>query len=664
MRSPCLFLLTLFSFPSSSAQFLLPVKEQSDHIVHKQLYNGTYIGLASYATDYVDTWSTYKYPEAVGQLQLGYMQMYRTTKDKAYLVKFINIALRAMAWRRENYLFTDGTIYGSTLYKNGVLLWAFSDFIHLLSLEEPELQSSPLVETLLIIPTSTIPENIIPVAARSTYGSVAQWLLARSRETLDHILASHWSEEEVLRGGDVIKGLNQEAVFGSAMLNLGSIAASTGNNDMLGYLEKGALMLRKFRNQGEDDRCNCILGLPVLLNNTNNSYYWFHDGWSHSLRDGICFYIDCDGATGIANNERDLSSRHEFMEDISHGVYDMELPRLSNIYNIYTGGSEPFTDIDMIKFRNAFTTQIAVPYQGSWGFCSGVYGCDALVGVDEGVGFNYYRKDAMSWMFLHEWDDAIGAEPGPGVYEILTTFYSTDIFPNPIDITSGFTYWGVAQVVAAQWERECFSLDLYNRELVYDQDFAAKKVLRIFPEGETGASFADPVIYEPRFTVKENIHAQFRAGSAVIFEPGFEAEHGSVVEALIDPLGCDLAYKAAIPTYGRTEVTLLADQHAEAEPEDLNNAAPELSQASLGDALRLSPNPSTEQTHALITLGTPREVAITLIDGTGRTVWSMAPGQLPEGEHRLPLAAGLARGIYHCIAHLDGEAHHERLVVE
>lgn len=664
MRSSYFLLPAFFSVLSSSAQFLHPVKEQSDHIVHKQLYNGAFVGLASYATDHVDPWSTYKYPEAVGQLQLGYMQMYRTTKDKAYLVKFINIALRAMAWRRENYHFTDPSVVGSALYKNGVLLWAWSDFIHLLSVEEPELAQVEINEDLLPIPSSTIPGNIIPVAYRSTFGTVAQWLLGRSRETLETILATQWSDDQAL-GAGIIHGLNQEAVFGAAMLNLGHVASVTGDPTMMSYLDKGALMLRKFRYPSEDDRCACVLGLPVLLNNTNNSYFWYHDGWSHPRRPGFCIYVDCNGASGIAHQDLDLTDRHEFMEDISHGVYDMELPRLANLYNVYTGGSEPFTDGDMVKFRNAFTTQIAQPFQGSWGFCSGVYGCDALVGVYEGHGFNYYRKDAMAWMFLHEWDEAAGAEPGPGVYEILTTFYTSDLYQHPIEITSGFAYWGLAQLVAAQWERECFSLELYNRELVYDQDFTAKNVLRVFPAGEAGASFADPVIHEPRFTVNENIRSEFRAGSAVIFEPGFEAVRGSVVEAVIDPLGCDLAYKANLPIeYPRTEVRAPEAREQTMMEQDAPVSLEPTSERQMMDAFRLVPNPTSGETYAELRLIVQRNASLNIHDALGRQVWSGRFGTLLAGEHRHPVGIRLPAGVYHCTLSLDGVPHTQRLVVE
>lgn len=646
-------------------QFLLPCKEQSDHIVHKQVYNGNYAGLQAYTTAYVDPWSSYRYAEPTGQLCLGYLRMYRTTRDRAYLYKCVNLSLRAMAWRRQNQLFTDGTFPGSSLYMNGVLLWALSDLAHLIMLEEPDLAQEQVDQDLLSIPNSTIPGNIIPVADRVTFGNVAQWLTNRARETLDGILAVQWSEDLALGQGGDIHGLNQEAVFGSAMLNLGHIGSSVGDAGLLAYLDKGALMLRKMRYASEDDRCACILGTPVLHNNTNYSYYWYHDGWSHPRRDLPCPYVDCNGESGFAVNDLDLTGRNQFTEDISHAVYDLELPRLANAFNIFTGGSEPFTDDDMVRFRNTFTTHIAQPDQGTWGFCSGVFGCNAPTPIYGNYGYNYYKTHAFAWMFLQEWDAAPGSAPGAGVYDILTEFYGSVIFPDPTMITGGLSYWGLAQLVAAQWENECFDLTLYNRDLVYDQDFAAKDVLTVDAFGEAGASFADPVITDPRFTVNAGVHAGFRAGHAVVWEPGFEAEPGSVVEATIDPLGCELMYRNALvgagpgPLIDRNEVP---DPSA---PDPVAAGKAPLDDTARAEAL-LTWMPDTGGAEAGLRLVLPTEahVIVELWDGLGRRIHVVNVGQRTEGAHEIPLpVTDIASGLYIAVVWLNGSPHTMRSFV-
>ena len=636
------------------AQYDLPAKEMFDNLGHKVVYNGTYEGIVNYML-YTNPWSGYQYGEQVGPALEGYIRLYETTKDKAYLIKFVNLALKAVAWRKANYRFNDH------LYMDGQLLWPIAHFIHLVLIDEPDIASFELAnnEDLIQVPSSTVPVNELPFQSSYTLEEIANWLLERSVESLDAIIADEWDQDIGFEGAPAV---NMQGGFAGALLHLGHMAVVNSTfSGLQSYFDRGARLAALFRSQVEiDDDCSCSsYDFPVLRSGTHNSYWWYHSGWYV----GVIPSCVNQCPPFFHSDQPDLNTYQEYIEDISHAIPALIIPFMSHRYSVYTNGFYPFTDTELVRFRNTFTKHVWDANAG--GFHNAVNGQDSPVYPPAYNGqFDLLHAIALAWMPLQRFDQAAGAAAGDQLYDVIMDYYSNEVHGQPTSLPGGFNYLGLAEVVAAQWERECFSLDLYNRELVYDQDFAAKKVLLVFPEGETGASFADPVINEPRFTVKENIHSQFRAGSAVIFEPGFEAEHGSVVEALIDPLGCDLAYKAAIPTYGRTEVTLLADQHAEAEPEDLNNAAPEPSPASPGDALRLSPNPSAEQAHALITLGTPREVGITLIDGTGRTVWSMAPGQLPEGEHRLPLAAGLARGIYHCIAHLDGQAHHERLLVE
>ena len=655
----------LWANTSIRAQMLLPIKEQTDLLVNKALYNDTYPGLVSYLMDNPNAnhWQDYDFAEQVGQILHGYLEMYRGTKDKAYLYKFINLSLKSMAWRRSNYLFHDPSLPNSSLYMNGVLLSAYSGFIHLVLMEDLSLQNETVPEGVLTVPSSTLELNVLPSTSASTIGGIATWLLSRSVETLDYIITINWSDEELFRHGQVIKGLNQEAVFGEALLNLGHLATLPTYSGLQSYLDKGARMLRAMRDAGEDDRCECISGTLVLFPFINHSYYWFHDGWSHRLRPGLCVGSCLSVFGQLLSQERDLSDQHEFIEDISHAVYDLRLPYLANKYNIYTGGSEPFTDADMVMFRNAFTRNIAFPFSGSWAFKNGVDGSPGPISGNPG--FNAYRMDALAWMFLREWDNAPTAVEGPGVYEILSDVYANTVFDSPLDISGGLSYWGAAQVVAAQWERECFSLDLYNRELVYDQDFAAKNILRVFPAGEAGASFADPVIHEPRFTVNDQVHAAFRAGSAVVFEPGFEAKLGSVVEAVIDPLGCDLAYKAMLPTeYPRTEVRAPEAREQTMTEQDAPVSVEQTMERQMIDAFRLVPNPTSGETYAELQLGDRRLASLTIHDALGRQIWSGQFGTLVAGEHRHPVGIRLPFGVYHCTLTLDGVTYTQRLVVE
>lgn len=362
-------------------------------------------------------------------------------------------------------------------------------------------------------------------------------------------------------------------------------------------------------------------------------------------------------------NEPDLSDRHEFTEDISHAVLDLQIPLLADRFNLYTNGIEPFGELELVKFRNTFTKRVAVWTGWDWDFHNSVEGYDSPVfpGDVNGV-FNSLENAALGWMPLHVYDYSIGAESGPTLYQIISEFYSSEVFNDPNRISGGLLHQSLAEVVSAQWEHECFDLTLFNRELPYDQDFAARHVLTIDPAGEAGMSFADPRIPDARFTVLPGVHSTHRAGGAVIWEPGFEASYTSVVEAVIDPLGCGMAYRSqqSAPNGPGTIALLTPDSILYRRPTTLGStaAAPDL-QAKL----LIVPNPNNGQASAHITLEEATTATLQVIDATGRRIAQRELGTLTPGEHRIDLPL-LSTGIYHCRIELANTSIAERIVVE
>jgi hypothetical protein len=478
-------------------------------------------------------------------------------------------------------------------------------------------------------------------------------------ESLDAIIAEHWYENVGFEGAAAV---NMQGGFAGALLHLGHMATVNGTySGLQSYLDRGARLTALFRSHVDiEDDCSCSsYSQPVLRSAPHNAYWWYHAGWE--VKDKSCS-SSCFPFIHI--DQPDLNTYQEFIEDISHAIPALIIPFMSYRYSLYTNGFYPFTDTEMARFRNTFTKYVWNATAG--GFHNAVNGQDAPVSPSSYDGqFNVLKYNAMAWMPLQRFDQTSGAATGEQVYNIIMDFYSNEVHDSPTDLTGGFHYLGVAEVVAAQWERECFSLDLYNRELVYDQDFAAKNILRVFPAGEAGASFADPVIYEPRFTVNENIRSEFRAGSAVIFEPGFEAVRGSVVEAVIDPLGCDLAYKAMLPTeYPRTEVRAPEAREQTMTEQDAPVSVEQTMERQMIDAFRLVPNPTSGETYAELQLGDRHLASLTIHDALGRQVWSGQFGTLVAGEHRHPVGIRLPVGVYHCTLTLDGVPHTQRLVVE
>ena len=79
---------------------------------------------------------------------------------------------------------------------------------------------------------------------------------------------------------------------------------------------------------------------------------------------------------------------------------------------------------------------------------------------------------------------------------------------------------------------------------------------------------------------------------------------------------------------------------------------------------RVAPNPSTGAAHIDLTVGTPVEVAIRVINGVGSTVATMNIGDLAQGSHRIALdASAFAAGTYTVITTINGMATTQSFVV-
>lgn len=662
-----------------NAQHMEPIKEQYDHVTHKQAF-GSYSGVINYIVENpgANPWSSYLFGEQVGYFLEGYLRMYETTKDKAYLIRFINLSLKAIAWRKASFLFTqptpaywtidgDGNIVhvaatSGSPYMNGSLLWPFAHFVHIIAEDDPELGPLVIPGEAVFPQTSTIAINELPVQASYTYAGIADWMLDRTRETLDAIINEHYDYADGFCHGGAICSVNQEALFAGALLYLGHLAATQPGeySNLQQYLDIGARLAVLFDQQSIhlEDGCSCSTygPFPIIRNLPNGSYWWYHAGWKIDLNN--CFNPSCPPF--YYTNQPDVNAYTQFVEDISHAVSSLIIPTLASRFGIYTGGNYPFTEADMVRFRNTFTQNVWDPVQN--GFHNAVNGAEYPVYPPSYNGvFNALGFAALAWMPLHAYDGVPGAASGDNVYDVIMDFYEAEVYDSPTVISGGLYHMGVADVVAAQWEHECFSLTLFNRDLVYDQDFAAKAVLTVDPFGEEGASFADPVIHEPRFTVNEGITSRFRAGAAIVWEPGFEAAYESTVVAEIDPLGCGMEYKAlasgAMPQTAMRLEAGLREHVSEVSSEPVHDTP--------SHQVTLAPNPAAGHVAVIMDLGASCPVRIDLRDGMGRPVLRSDPGYRDRGrqEHQV-LLGGLAPGLYLCVVHLGEGQYTMKLMIE
>ncbi|MCW5900259.1 MAG: hypothetical protein KIT10_13410 [Flavobacteriales bacterium] len=244
-------ILLLFITLGTHAQYDVPAKEMFDKLGHKAVYNGTYDGIVSYML-YTNPWSGYRYGEQVGPTLEGYIRLYETTQDKAYLIKFVNLALKAVAWRKANYRFND------LLYMDGQLLWPMAHFIHLVLIDDPNLATFEVSSNagLIEVPASTIAVNELPFQSSYVFQEIATWLLARGVESLDAIIADEWDEDIGFKGAAAV---NLQGGFAGALLHLGHMAAvNSSYSGLQSYLDRGARLAALFRSDMDiEDDCSC-----------------------------------------------------------------------------------------------------------------------------------------------------------------------------------------------------------------------------------------------------------------------------------------------------------------------------------------------------------------------------------------------------------------------
>jgi len=116
---------------------------------------------------------------------------------------------------------------------------------------------------------------------------------------------------------------------------------------------------------------------------------------------------------------------------------------------------------------------------------------------------------------------------------LLCSFYDRDVkYLTNNDLQSvswaAEDYYGLAEVVSAQWDKECANLTLYNRDVVYDQDFFVKNTLTIAPQQTTDlfytpVPFAEPQTFtdggsQDRFVIEPGVNVNMVAGEKIILK--------------------------------------------------------------------------------------------------------------------------------------------------
>ncbi len=508
---------------------------------------------------------------------IGLLNMFETNKDKAYLVKFINLVLIIQKnrhdtrgtgseplWVNKNDDLCDLVDHdpdSEPLYFNSMLLFSMAKYVYIVH-KEPSLSlySSPLPSgqnnSVTLISQNLLDQFQVNPSI-ITFGDFAKWLGKRVEQSILFILNNYWDDnfgikghirEECNEGGKRTCGtaMNFNSPFAAALLLMGETNSDFGHGNLRSiHLAKSQIIAGLHKSSiNLIDGCNCNLSgcatynHPVLrlMNNNNNSYFWFHSGWGIVKENCVLHPF---------NPQPKISNYTEFVEDVSHGAMDLWFVRAC-----YEAQLAPcnnctpyFTLTEMERFRNTLTKNIYYTDNTGGHFHNAVNGANNQIAnsnCTQNCPPDLFWGEVLDWMPLYKFDNS----SSPKVYDILMN-HTIGLIQNPTTrfLSGAQSYLGFSEVVKAQWDKECVDLSMRNRKLVYDQDFTIKGRLVIDPSVpntllNSTASFADPIINTPDFTIEPGVTCNMKAGGGIILKPGFKAKQGSQFKARHVPSNC------------------------------------------------------------------------------------------------------------------------------
>lgn len=249
----------------------------------------------------------------------GYITMYQTTRDKAYLIKFVIQSLCIMENRHDYAGINSQLGWSEHMYQDGYIIGAMAQFVHLIRIQEPTLQNIPIYQFPEITPNASCQCCCNSFNQTfNTFGQYANWLGARVDETLDwYINNDYWDDDLgfLQYEKDKFAGpINFQIGFGRSLLFMGLSDPNTS------YLQKANIIANLFKGIVVFvDPCEIkVYNDPVLIRSTgNNAYWWYHSGWKIPLREClISLFIEVPKFSGYT----------QFIEDISHGGVVTWLP--------------------------------------------------------------------------------------------------------------------------------------------------------------------------------------------------------------------------------------------------------------------------------------------------------------------------------------------------
>ena len=366
--------------------------------------------------------------------------------------------------------------------------------------------------------------------------NIANWLCLITNEGLQEYISTNWVDAITAfknDDDDNALAINMQSSFGAAMLYLGKIGSISSNYTyLLPLLDYGAAIARLYKQHiFFIDMCECQLyNDDLLMETTDNCYFWYHSGWLTRKRSCIVNLNSCPPYSHL--NQIEILEYTQFKEDISHALVTLNLPKAANDINLYTHNNYPFSDEVMVKFRNMFSKKIFNGDFNDPNFSNAVDGSQQPI-YPTGLPDNSFNHQSIAYMGLCKYDNYDATATQPNVYDIIINYFQN--YYNLGEISNGINIYGLSEIVNAYYARECYDLTVYNRKLTYNQDFYAKHNLDINPtsydcyHAANDESFADPIITTNTFTIEPNVNSTLSADNCVTLKGEVHFKAGSEV---------------------------------------------------------------------------------------------------------------------------------------
>ncbi|UTW66915.1 T9SS type A sorting domain-containing protein [bacterium SCSIO 12643] len=480
------------------------------------------------------------------------LTMYETTKDKAYLYAFMKESTQIINSRRD-YVYgsnhyplwfrdvdynnnVDATGNGLGAAFNGRVLLVLAHFNYIVK-KDWYLQNTP-IELYPGEDRNTLYKNYY------TFGAYANWVEKNVDQTLKWAISWNnsqnmnnmwYNDSECLNksgmghnfANEAMAEFNHQTPWAIAFLYM---YLSNVNNYYL-YGQRAVDIAKLIMGNGCDEQnCGWTAQWPtsnaLKYNFSTGAYWWRHNPWN------ACSYT--------------------FTEDMGHATWDIMFPLLYNknkslIYNHVTTG-QYFENFHMERFRNTFTKNI---WDNNYVCCGGQVYDGFHMGVDGTTQNNIYtdfmtftfddpkaRLFGLAWTPLYKFDNS-GSNTAPNVYNIIMDLYGAYIkYHNDASvyyITEGMRMKGWGDMVAAHWDKECYSLYLSNRYCYFDQDFYAKDNLYVGYENspyQADDAMGNKNYSGGDFVIQSGVKVVFEAGGQVFFGPNFVVEPGGEYEVI------------------------------------------------------------------------------------------------------------------------------------